>query len=428
MPWDFHDLTLQQNMDRAKFGVEKETLRVTSSGRLAESVHPFTQDEIDRDFCENQVEMISSVHTNLDSLYAELFDIHRTVNAQLSAMDEMLWPFSNPPFVSSEDDILIAEFKGEKRERTVYRQYLAEKYGKAIMLFSGIHLNFSFRDETLQAAFLQSGESAYGRFKNGVYLELLQKLLQHNWLIVYLTAASPVMDESFARLRGIRDRFRYASPRCSEAGYWNDFLPILEFSSIERYCGSIQRYVDSGQLYSPAELYYPLRLKPRGRYSFDALQGNGVNHIELRSLDVNPLSGVGLFEEDVRFIHLLILYLMSLPDVHLNGEDQRTAIENSKKAALYIDTENRLRLNGEQISMKEAAGNVLDEISRFADSFAPGFLPAAAYQKEKLNGKRYAELIRQRFPDYITDGLRLAERLRGLSCACCSGSVLSEVS
>ena len=428
MQWDFRDTALQRNMARAEFGVEKETLRVTPAGLLSKTPHPFTQDAIDRDFCENQVEMISSVHTDLASLFAELAEIHRTVNEKLRWMDEMLWPFSNPPIVRSEDDISIAHFEGEKLERTVYRRYLADKYGKAIMLFSGIHLNFSFCNETLQAAFRQSGGSDFGQFKNGVYLELLQKLLQYNWLIVYLTAASPLMDGSFARLRGIGDRYRYASPRCSDMGYWNDFLPVLDFSTIERYCASIRRYVDAGRLYSAAELYYPLRLKPRGSYSFEALERNGVNHIELRSLDVNPLSRVGLFAEDVRFIHLLILYLMHLPEIVLDEEGQRAAIENSKAASLFDDEENRILLNGERIPLREAAQSALDGIEQFARTFAPDFLPAVAYQKEKFRGKRYAELVRERFTDYISDGLRLAERLRGSSCACYSGSALSKIS
>ena len=422
MSWDFNDTAIQQNIGNAEFGVEKEALRVTPEGRLSKTFHPFVQDEIDRDFCENQVEMISSVHTDVCSLFSELTAIHHTVNARLQGMNELLWPFSNPPVVRSEDDISIARFVGEKHERTVYRRYLADKYGKAIMLFSGIHLNFSFSEEMLRAAFRQSGETDFGQFKNGVYLELLQKLLQYNWLIVYLTAASPLMDESFASLRGIEDPSRYASPRCSEVGYWNDFLPLLDFSSIERYCESIQQYVDSGQLYSPAELYYPLRLKPRGKYSFEALAKNGVNHIELRCLDLNPLSPVGLFDEDVRFIHLLILYLMHLPKLALDEAGQRTAIENSKASALFDDGESRIILGAKEIPLREAARAVLDEIERFALEFAPIFLPTAAYQKEKLNKKRYAEQVRERFRDYIPDGLRLAERYRGSSCACYSGS------
>ena len=38
------------------FGIEKESLRVTGSGRMSHSPHPFDADDphIVRDFCENQ--------------------------------------------------------------------------------------------------------------------------------------------------------------------------------------------------------------------------------------------------------------------------------------------------------------------------------------------------------------------------------------
>lgn len=411
MSWDFSNAALQQNISLAEFGAEKESLRVTQDGLLAQTTHPFTEKNIDRDFCENQIEMITGVHDNVDSLFKELREIHSTVNTALKDMDELLWPFSNPPIVRSDDDIPIARFEGEQKERTAYRRYLAEKYGKAKMLFSGIHLNYSFSAGMLQAAYIQSGETNFNSFKDRTYLELIQKLLRYNWLIVYLTAASPIVDNSFARLHGIerKDRYRYASVRCSEVGYWNDFLPLVDFSTLDSYCGSIQQYVDRGLLKSTSELYYPLRLKPRGKNSLDALRKNGINHIELRCLDVNPLSPVGLFKEDVRFIHLLILYLMNLPDLPLNHCDRRTAIENSKTAALYDDTENEIVTGGKRLPLKIAAEDVLFEIKRFAEQYAPMFLPDVAYQIKKLTGKRYIEMIRERFTNYIHDGLRLAE-------------------
>ena len=45
-----------------KFGIERETLRVDSQGKLAQTPHPFGSDEhITRDFCENQIELITPV-------------------------------------------------------------------------------------------------------------------------------------------------------------------------------------------------------------------------------------------------------------------------------------------------------------------------------------------------------------------------------
>ena len=180
------------------------------------------------------------------------------------------------------------------------------------------------------------------------------------------------------------------------------------YDDILSYAESIQHYIDSGALAGVGELYYPIRLKPRGANRLNVLVQNGVNHIELRCLDVNPLSEVGLFKEDVRFIHLLILYLMSLPDRPLSKSDQRTAIENSKTAALYDDSENEIIKDGKRLPLKIAAEDVLFEIKRFAEQNAPVFLPDLDHQLKKLNDRRYVETVRERFTDYIHDGLTLA--------------------
>lgn len=415
MSWDFTDAGIQQHISSAEYGIEKESLRVTPEGGLAHTPHPFTEPHIDRDFCENQVEMISSVHRDADALFSELGDIHTAVYDKLRGMGELLWPFSNPPAVRSQEDIPIAHFEGELKEREDYRNYLARKYGRAKMLYSGIHFNFSFSDELLRAAFALSGEEDFRRFKDGAYVELGRKVLRYTWLIVYLTAASPLADESFLKLSGMSgaDRYRYASFRCSEVGYWNDFLPILDFSDVDAYAASIRRYIDLGLLYAASELYYPLRLKPRGKNSLDALQENGVNHIELRCLDVNPLAPLGLFKEDIRFIHLLLLYLMSLDDAPADERAQRIAIGNIKTAALYSDTENTVIHDGQTLSVREAAAAALEETERFAERYAPAFLTDVAHQKRKLKGYRYADIVRDCFKEYISDGLALAKIYRG---------------
>lgn len=415
MSWDFSIADIQQHMDSAEYGVEKESLRVTPDGRLSQTPHPFADSRIDRDFCENQVEIITGVHRDPNSLFDELREISDTLNTTLKKNNELLWPFSNPPVVPSLDDIPIALFESEEEERTRYRRYLASKYGKAKMLYSGIHFNFSFSHEMLLAVYERSKEDDFRRFKDNVYTELSRKLIRYLWLIIYLTAASPTVDESFLKISGMTssERYRYASFRCSEVGYWNDFLPILDFLDVDGYADSIQKYIDRGLLYAASELYYPLRLKPRGKNSLDALKENGVNHIELRCLDLNPLSPDGLFCEDVRFLHLLMLYLMSLKDEPLDERAQRAAIENIKTAALFNDTEHTVAWRGRAVSLRQAAIETLREIERFSLRYAPAFLPAVAYQKEKPGNHRYAGIIRETITDYIRDGLTLAKKYRG---------------
>ena len=67
------------------------------------------------------------------------------------------------------------------------------------------------------------------------------------WILVAVTAASPILDSSFLE-KGVYDRDIFtgmASVRCSEMGYWNEFAPIFDYSSVKAYADSIQKYVDN---------------------------------------------------------------------------------------------------------------------------------------------------------------------------------------
>ncbi|MGN0559283.1 MAG: glutathione synthase [Acutalibacteraceae bacterium] len=346
-------------------------MRVTKDGFLSHTAHPFESNKhFNRDFCENQVEIVTDVFDSTISVYNQLSELHNTVVKKLKTLapdSEILWLFSNPPYVKGESDIQIASFKGNLKGKELYRKYLSEKYGKKKMLFSGLHFNFSFSDELLEYGFKESNEKTFLDYKNNLYLELAKKMTKYSWLIVYLTAASPIMDGSFFDDSAIgKDVVTpFSSARCSEIGYWNEFTPILNYENLKGYVDSIVRYIDEGLLKSASELYYPIRLKPCGENSIENLEKTGVNHIELRMLDLNPLSPVGIFREDMDFLHMLILYLSSLDDEDFSENEQISAVKNVKQAAKFDDENTYIDLGGEKISVKSAAFKVLCDMQRF---------------------------------------------------------------
>ena len=396
----FNNSNINRLAQTAEFGIERESLRVTSNGKLAQTIHPFAGDpHLDRDFCENQVEMIGDVFNEPDDLIRQLGVLLSEVDAELVKNNELLWAFSNPPRFDSEDEIPVARFHGAQRGKSEYRHYLAEKYGKTKMLFSGIHLNISFTEQLIKTAFLYGNYPDYTEFKNSFYLRLAKRLTQYAWLAVYLTAASPVADASL----GIKSNV-YSSIRCSEHGYWNRFTPILDYSSLKNYIRSIARYIVNGDLKAASELYYPVRVKPRGVNSLETLLQNGVNHLELRVLDVNPLTRTGIFPEDIRFIHLLLLWLSSLPEFDFDEEKQIQSIADVKAAAVFGNAE-----------IKRRAKETLEEIKRFTRQYFPHFLPVINYQLNKLtDGNSYAEIVSRKFTDgYMKKGIALARRYQG---------------
>ena len=287
------------------------------------------------------------------------------------------------------------------------------------MTFSGIHVNYSFSEELLKAEFSHQEEKDYQKYKNRFYLDLAQKVAAYGWLLVAVTAASPLLDSSFVE-KGVYDQDVFtgmASVRCGEMGYWNEFAPILDYSDISSYAESIRRYVNMGLLKAASELYYPVRLKPAGENNLDSLCKNGVNHIELRMFDLNPLVEAGVEEKDIRFAQLFLVWLAASANQPFCEKDQIQAVQNFKNAARYdLKTVNILTPDGEICSVAHAAGNVIDRMKAFYDGFSPDIEEILQFEYEKFMDaeNRYAWKIRKQFGDgYVKKGLKLVKERQG---------------
>ncbi|MGN0438835.1 MAG: hypothetical protein ACI4F4_09955 [Lachnospiraceae bacterium] len=387
---------------RGQFGIERETLRVTSDGRLAKSLHPFTEAALSKDFCENQLEIITPVCDSVEEAMNSLKHLSLKVVNDLKTRGEYLWMYSNPPYFADDNEIPIAQYEGNQMHKHNYRVNLERRYGKRIMLYSGIHFNMSFVDKTLE----HTKEE-----KDAFYMKLLKYATRYSWVITFLTAASPVFDPSFARkkqwknvIEGSGSYFSgYASMRNSKHGYWNQFVPVLDYTNLLNYCESIEALIRKGALFSEGELYMPVRLKPAGAYRIDSLKRDGVNHIELRMFDLNPLFPLGIAREDLLFAQYFMLYLSRLEDFEFTKKMQQQAIENQKNAAKYNTEE--IEILGFSDGIKDEDGsfesiNVADAIKIILSDMQNEFLDdeevksVIRYQMKKLEpGNRYGERI-----------------------------------
>ena len=196
-----------RHLGDGKAGLEKEGLRVTKDGFMARTRDPFVGDPyIVKDFSENQTEINTPVCSCIGEAVDILEEYAGKIRKTLKEMPEpeYLWPFSNPPYIRSEDDIPVAQYEGADRVKTEYRNYLAGRYGKYMMTFSGIHFNYSFSDELLMAEYeavcAEAAAAAAGAgadseraeaagakpfdsfqdFKNHFYVSLAAKALVYN--------------------------------------------------------------------------------------------------------------------------------------------------------------------------------------------------------------------------------------------------------
>ena len=120
-------------------------------------------------------------------------------------------------------------------------------------------------------------------------------------------------------------------------------------------------------------------------------------------IDVNPLTPTGIFPDDIKFIHLLILYLASLPKKSLTAKEQIKAISDIKTSAVFGNNE-----------IRERAVNVLTDIRDFTEKNFPQYNDIIACQiKKTQKGNSYAEIVSERFGDnYMEKGLALAKEYR----------------
>ena len=131
-------------------GVEKESLRVLASGKLAHTSHPralgsaLTHEHITTDYSEALIELVTPAFTHSWELLQYLLDLHQFVYRHLG--EELLWATSMPCAIQQDEDIPLAQYGRSHigRMKTVYRNGLGLRYGRMMQAISGVHFNYSF--------------------------------------------------------------------------------------------------------------------------------------------------------------------------------------------------------------------------------------------------------------------------------------------
>lgn len=84
MSYIFNKKFVNKNINKGEYGLEMESLRIDKNGYLPHTKHPFVADKhIDRDFSENQIEMINDVCFSVDELYDSIKTLRSDVMNKL---------------------------------------------------------------------------------------------------------------------------------------------------------------------------------------------------------------------------------------------------------------------------------------------------------------------------------------------------------
>ena len=361
------------------FGIEWESLRARGDGELALTPHPelfgdkLKNPLVTTDFSESQIEIITPTFNTIDETFDTFSLIADLVNASLP-YDEYLWFQSIPCILPYGDQIPIAQYSGEGKSSQRYREDLAKKYGLKKQMISGIHFNFSFSDEFLKKIYeLEESPLTFKEFKNNVYLKIARNYLRYCWLIIYLTGCSIGSHNTFSkdciRLMDAEDDYgsfystKGPSFRNSSCGYKNLKVLLPSYESVDAFVNDINSFIENGDLSEAKELYTQIRLKPKNPQDLlNSLKNDGIEYIEVRTLDVNPFYQCGLIRQDMKFLHLFLIY-MFIKDETDYADWQREAKINEENTAekAYVDSMRLLR-DGKEVTLKSWASEIINEM------------------------------------------------------------------
>ncbi|CAM3798646.1 MULTISPECIES: bifunctional glutamate--cysteine ligase GshA/glutathione synthetase GshB [Paenibacillus] len=378
------DHALQNDLLRGHFGLEKENVRVDQDGKLALTPHPKAfgskteNPYIQTDFSESQIEMITPAFKSIEETYHFMEALQDIVSVELEG--EYLWPSSNPPMLPEENEIPIAKMSDPIADD--YRNELADKYGRKRQLLSGIHYNFSFDEKFLTKLYdTQGRHKDFKEFKDAIYFKVARNLMRYRWLLIYLTGASPVFDNTYieqcVNLADSHDNKSYYFPimnslRNSMCGYRNEKSYYVSFHSAKEYVHDLNRLIQQNELLSVKEFYSPVRLKTaKGINPCQELVEDGVAYLELRFMDINPLHKIGISKEMMHFIHLFILFMLLKVDESFHEEDQRIADVNQDQVIMEGIKGYLNEPEYSHFTMEEMALAVIDEMKDMVQLLFP---------------------------------------------------------
>ena len=426
---------LLKSLTRLQRGLEKESLRIDSKGKMALTPHPeslgsaLCHPKITTDYSESLLEFITPVHTTVTGCLNDLEEIHRFTYQKLAEQGELLWQTSMPCPLLKESEIPIAQFGSSNaaQMKSIYREGLGLRYGRMMQTISGIHYNFSLNEQFWANYHKQLGSNEpLSDFKSAQYFGLIRNFRRYAPVFVYLFGSSPALCKSFIKkqdhkLQELDEHTLYSpystSLRMGDLGYQSSAQEDLFvcYNSLPTYIESLrhgitephahyaqqglfdangkQHQLNNALLQIENEFYSiirPKRVTASGEAPINALTRSGVAYIEIRCIDVNPFLAGGIDADTLRFLDLLLLFCLfedspEASDIECKASNKnfKTIVNFGRKPGICLD------INGEQVSFNKVASELLNKLQPLAQMLdtlqaEPAYVPSLAKQITKL--------------------------------------------
>ena len=422
----------------SRIGLEKESLRVSPQGSLAQTAHPaalgspLTHPHITTDYSEALTELVTPPCADIPSALNFLRDTQQFVYQVMDAApdNELLWATSMPCVIAGETSIPLARYGDSNigQMKTVYRRGLGLRYGRVMQVIAGVHFNYSFPDSFWPLyQSLEENKGEMQGFISAQYFALIRNLQRFGWLVPYLFGASPAVCKSFlsgkpTTLDSFNENTYYeefaTSLRMGDIGYQNNQEAEVgikaNYDSIDAYVESLRyatetpcpeyekfgvevdgqyQQLNANILQIENEYYSTIRPKQiAGRFEkpVHALSRRGVRYVELRSIDVNAYDPLGINDRQLRFLEAFLVFCL-LHESPLIDAQERKDIDHNELAAAHRGRDPKLRLhrNGKRVRLQEWAGELLDAMQGVCDLLDAGrntslYRESLKFQMEKV--------------------------------------------
>ena len=394
-------------IQQSNIGLEKECLRVNTEGKISQTPQPLelgsalTHPYITTDYSEALLELITPPCHNVEDALSFLRNTQKFVYENLE--NELLWSASMPCVVAGETSIPLANYGSSNsgQMKHIYRRGLGYRYGRVMQVIAGVHFNFSFSDEFWSAyQLIEANKESTESFVSESYFDLLRNLQRYGWVVPYLFGASPAVCKSFLNgqetpLKEFNENTYYhpyaTSLRMGDIGYQNNKENekgvVANYNSLNEYVNSL-RYATE----TPCPEYEKIGVKVDGSYRQlnanilqieneyystvrpkQILMGNekpslalarrGVKYVELRSLDVNPFSPVGIDAQQLYFLKAFFLFCLLSDSPPILRNEEKAIDTNELSVAHHGRTpELEISVGGKMLNMRQQGLQLCEEM------------------------------------------------------------------
>lgn len=394
-------------------GIEKESLRMQADGFISQTDHPpalgsaLTHPRITTDYSEALIELITPPCESPQQALSCLRDLHQ-ITYQALPEGETLWPLSMPCMLDKDEEkIRLAAYGTSNlgQFKTLYRRGLGVRYGRRMQTIAGIHYNLSFPDVLWDAWHSETSSLnptlSKQDFISEKYFGLIRNFIRMTPMVIYLLGASPAVCACFLKgrehhlqelMQGTLFLPNATALRMGKLGYQNSAQRSLgiHYNCIKAYVAGLKSAI--GSVYPPFTAlglndengepiqvnnhilqieneYYSL-IRPKqislpNETPSAALEARGVAYVELRAVDLDPFTDVGISLNTAYFLEALALYCLMTPSPSLLTEEEERIARNQNHVV------DQGRLSGLKISTATGELNLTDWMTEHLTAIYP---------------------------------------------------------